>query len=137
MLRKTKEERTCLPWAAGKTSSKRGLGFSGSAWESVSPVLSQMLQFLNKVVSIFPQDISKYSGRFFSQALPVVKLIITNLLAQFQMRLTVDGSIDRLARGRAGVRWLLRTCGNQRETGLVRCCKGTAKPPSGQNGLQG
>ena len=57
---------------------------------------SQMLQCSNKAASIFSQDTLKCSGRF-SQAFPIAKPIITNLLAKFPMRQAANsltGSAD-------------------------------------------
>ena len=50
---------------------------------------SQMLRYSNKAASIFSQDTLKCSGRF-SQAFPIARPIITNLLVKFPMRQAAD-----------------------------------------------
>lgn len=80
-------------WLEAELRWKRGLLSLGKSLGIGLPESSQMLQFSNKVVSIFSQGTFKYSGRFFS-SLPIVKLIITYLLVKFQMRYVVDCSAD-------------------------------------------
>lgn len=72
---------------------KRGLLSLGKSLGIGLPESSQMLQFSNRVVSVFSQGTFKYSGRLFSR-FPIVNLIITHLLVKFQMRYVVDCSAD-------------------------------------------